>query len=156
MPKKNQKNQKMRKTPVVEGTVTPFTFPDWMKMSPGSLIMGLALYRHATMLAESWYVSDPNKLKIVERLGYFPVNAILEKTVRWRENLSPEKKMVNQTAVYMRSFEEHLQDVSKKDSCKLYNMKYQLPVGIFLGHVIRVEGITLVNVLTADGIDCWI
>jgi hypothetical protein len=31
-----------------------------------------------------------------------------------------------------------------------------MPIGIYLGHIIRCDGVSLVNVLTSEGYDVWL
>lgn len=119
--------------------------------------MGLAVYRNGCMLASQWYVSDPNKLSIIKKMGSFPVNAILEKSVRWRQNFRDVKKLVARTAVYMKTRDEIKKDLNQyKDHNMLIQFTHELPIGIFLGHIIRVEGTTYVNIMTPEGFDVWI
>lgn len=147
----------MRKNLIVSDPIQPYTFPGWMMMKPGALLMGLAVYRNSAMPASEWYVSDPNKLEIIQRIGSFPVNVILEKSVRWRQSLRDSKKLVASVAVYIRTRDDMRMDLEKhRDHNMLVKFNYQMPIGIFLGHIIRVDGVSYVNIMTPEGYDIWI
>jgi hypothetical protein len=136
--------------------IQPYTFPGWMMMKPGTLLMGFAIDRYSAKPASEWYIADPNRLEIIQRKGIFSVNVISESTMRWRQRLREFKKSVAQVAVYIRTRNELEEDLVQHPHHMHIDFKYELPIGIFLGHIIRANGVSDVNVMTPEGFDVWL
>lgn len=63
--------------------------------------------------------------------------------------------MVGKTRVY-RPPVEMIRSCQKESRVIILKFTIGLPVGIYLGHIIRFDGVSLVNVLTSEGYDVWI
>lgn len=125
----------------------PYCLADFVRMKPGSVLMGFAKVGNSWKLAENWLLPEQfNSWKTIK------ICPVLEHRVRWRQHLRSHSKMVKTTRIYRPPIEM----IKNKDRVIMMNMEIGIPVGIYLGHIIRFGGVSLVNVLTNEGFDVWI
>lgn len=117
-----------------------YSFADFLSMKPGTFIEGFLEFpdRNGRLLARTW--EGPSTTKIVQ--------VYKESVVEWR-NLP--KQTVSKTVYHK---------LSKYPSTFGRTTKHLFhrgqPLGIYLGHLARFDGVFFVNVLTHSCEDVWI
>ena len=125
-----------------------YRLADYLRMKPGTIIPGMTRPENSWCLSPDWTM--PENMADWKTIKISP---ILEHRVRWRQHLRKHSRMVGSTRVYRPPVELIR---SNQDRVVVTRVDVGLPVGIYLGHIIRFDGVSLVNVLTHEGFDVWI
>jgi hypothetical protein len=131
---------------------TPYCLVDYLKMQPGTILTGLVRVEDpgSWRLGKEWHVPEPmNSWKSVK------VTSFLEHRVRWRQHLRRFSRDIKNNRIYLPT--TNIVEMSQEEKrILLLNFEIGSLIGMFLGHIIRYNGITLANVLTCDGYDVWL
>lgn len=98
---------------------------------------------------DPWTVLPPGKISY---LGYF----LSEYSLKWRDNLHQYSRKISKSRLYTPRLELIDGSWRKLPNTMQIRLNVTSPVGIYLGHVLRCNGVYLVNILTMDGWDLWI
>jgi hypothetical protein len=129
-------------------TIRPYKLAEYLEMKPGTLLMGLMKVDSSWQLSTGWSLpKDMSSWKTVK------VAPFLEHRTRWRQHLRKHSEMVKNTRIYKPPSELIRNGASRVIVTKL---EVGMPIGIYLGHIIRCDGVSLVNVLTSEGYDVWL
>lgn len=129
---------------------TPYCLADYLKMRPGFLLNGLVRVGMTCKPAFDWSLPEWGKdWKSIKESPF------LEHRTRWRQHLRKHSRMVGQSRVYRPPVE--LINTCQQEK-RTIGIRFVVgePIGIYLGHIIRVNGVSLVNVLTNEGHDVWL
>ncbi len=126
----------------------PYCLADYLRMTPGTIIPGLVKPGNSWKPASEWVLPDG-----MESWKTVKVCPFLEHRVRWRQHLRKHSRMVGHTRVYRPPVEMIR---GNEDRVIVTKMEIGMPIGIYLGHIVRIDGVSLVNVLTSEGFDVWI
>lgn len=129
---------------------TAYRLVDYLKMRPGSVLNGLVRVGTAWKPAFDWSLPEWGKdWKSIKESPF------LEHRTRWRQHLRKHSRMVGQSRVYRPPVE--LINTCQQEK-RTIGIRFVVgePIGIYLGHIIRVNGVSLVNVLTNEGHDVWL
>jgi len=129
---------------------TPYCLADYLKMQPGTILSGLARPGNSWKLAPEWFLPEG-----MESWKTVKTSPFLEHRVRWRQHLRKHSRMVGKSRVY-RPPVEMIRSCQEENRVILLKFPVGFPVGIYLGHIIRFDGVSLVNVLTNEGYDVWL
>lgn len=125
-----------------------YSLAEWIKMEPGSIIPGLCPENYLWVPSKSWQAVLPKQL--------IAVASPAEKHVEWRK-LAPRKKVKKVNLLMPDEWqlkEDKYFGLFHKTEIVIFNP--ELPVGIFLGNILRTNGRNLVNILTISGYDIWL
>ena len=134
--------------------IEPYKFHDWATMRPGMLVGGFIATETGFELGPSWQL--PSSTKIL------PYTVLVEGFIEFREKILQTHLTKSNTAFYYPNYKLFLELISDAQTAhstrymKVIKFKVGEPIGMFLGHIIRVDGITKVNILTLSGFDVWI
>jgi hypothetical protein len=105
-------------------------------------------------LGESWGLLETDYHP--RRKNVLVQHPLTEYRVKWRQRLRPYAKDINGTKLYLPPVEivESIWD-NPKNTMKI-GFNTTLPIGMYLGHILRVNNVTLVNVLVFEGYDLWL
>lgn len=129
---------------------SPYCLADYLKMKPGALLSGLVKPGNSWKLAHEWALPEG-----MENWKTVKISPFLEHRVRWRQHLRKHSRMVGRSRVY-RPPVELIRNCQEENRVIVIKVPVDIPVGIYLGHIIRFDGVSLVNVLTNEGYDVWI
>jgi hypothetical protein len=130
--------------------IIPYCFVDYLRMKPGTLLGGFVRVGEKWKPSPRWELPDwLNKDKPV-RFNFF-----LEHRTRWRQHLRKHSKMIGRNRIYYPPVDS-IKSCEQENRFITINFTIDYPIGIYLGHIIRIEGVSLVNILTSEGYDIWI
>jgi hypothetical protein len=126
----------------------PYCLSDFLRMKPGALILGLSRPESSWKPSPEWEVPES-----MSGLKLLRISPFLEHRVRWRQHLRNYSRLVKQTRVYRPPAQ-----LIQNSENRVIMTKFEIgsPVGIYLGHIVRINGVSLVNILTSDGYDIWL
>ena len=129
---------------------TPYCFVDYLKMQPGTILSGLVRPGNSWKFAPEWVLPEG-----MESWKTVKTSPFLEHRVRWRQHLRKHSRMIGKSRVY-RPPVEMIRSCQEENRVILLKLPVGFPIGIYLGHIIRCDGVSLVNVLTSEGYDVWL
>ena len=131
---------------------TPYTFTDLARMNPGQLIEGIVLTENdGFALGTGW------DLGIIDATTEeVPITVGLEYKLHLRDKILSTYVTKKKVTIYHTN-RDALQEARKdaERDAEVIKFKINHPIGIFLGHIIRSDGVTFINILTTCGKDCW-
>lgn len=128
----------------------PYCLADYLKMQPGAFLNGLVRVGTSWKPASDWFLPEWGKdWKVVKESPF------LEHRTRWRQHLRKHSKLVGRTRIY-RPPVELIRNCQQENRLIMIKFTIGNPIGIYLGHIIRFDGVSLINVLTNEGYDVWI
>ena len=139
-------------------TTTPanaYSLYDFLTMEPGALIMGIAKKHGVLTLSREWdniFISSPE-------VGFLPHTVISEWKLQIKSSKTPTIQFHGIVSVYHAYDHEMLEwikTIKEKNVWRIKRLVPGEPIGVFLGNILRVNGMTLVNVLMLDGEEVWI
>jgi hypothetical protein len=139
----------------MKNEIRPLSLSEIMHLNPGALINGFIHENNLWRIGTGWRLQELDKHP--RRKDLLVCHPISEHKVCWRQRLRPYARELNQSRIYSPPF-----DVVKsifaggQSSTVKVGLNVKLPVGMYLGHILRVEGVTLVNVLLFEGYDVWL
>jgi hypothetical protein len=132
----------------------PYALADFIAMKPGTFVGGLMHIGDSWHLGPEW-LFQAGDVYPKPRSVYF-ARPISEYHVRWRRNLREFSQTISKSRLYRPPFEQIERVWRRQDNTIKLGFDVTKPIGIYLGHVLRSNGITLINVLSGDGFDIWI
>ncbi|TXH11331.1 MAG: hypothetical protein E6R04_01755 [Spirochaetes bacterium] len=131
-----------------------YTFAELMSLVPGTMIGGLVHSQGEWMLGTSWGLMEsdvhPRRKHILVKQPFS------EYRLTWRQRLRHYCKTVKNAKLYNPPY-EIIRDAAA-NPCMTVKIGFDtnMPVGMYLGHIVRTSGLTLVNILVPDGYDVWL
>ena len=129
-----------------EQNVKPYNLSEYLRMPPGALLGGLVDTTAGKKPAHAWGVKTPPR-------GRFVLHVYQEYDVRWRQEFRGYSHLVKGIRVY-RPPQEYIDQY--KEKITMFSVRVNTPIGLYLGHILRMNGVSLVNILTGDGYDVWV
>jgi len=132
----------------------PYAFADFLAMKPGTLLGGFMHIQESWSLGPQWLLQagDINP----KRKNIYSLFPITEYKVKWRQRLREHSRNLSASRFYAPPLDAV--EACWKNPKNTIKIGFDLtkPVGIYLGHFLRCNGVSLVNVLTPEGYDVWI
>jgi hypothetical protein len=134
--------------------IRPYSFADFLAMKPGTLLGG---FMH---IGDSWHIGPEWVFQAGDIYPHgrsrYSLTPILEYRVNWRRKLREYSRKVSRSRLY-RPSQDGLEAGwrSHKNTMKI-EFEVGKPIGLYLGHILRCNSVSLVNVLSPEGYDIWI
>lgn len=134
--------------------VRAFTFSELAAIQPGFIFGGLVHVDGTWKLGPDWNLLETDYHP--RRKGILVQYLLSEHKVKWRQRLRPYAKEVNGSRFYNPPMEEVSKTAGNLGNTIKVGFNTVAPVGMYLGHIVRTEGTTRVNVLIFEGYDVWL
>lgn len=137
--------------------IRPYALADFIAMKPGAFVGGLMHIGNSWHLGPKW-LFQASDMYPKPRSVYF-VRPISEYHVRWRRQLREFSQSISNSILYRPPFEQIEKAwtlINGQNSTIKLGFDVTKPIGIYLGRVLRSNGVMLINVLSGDGFDIWI
>jgi hypothetical protein len=132
----------------------PYAFAELLSLVPGTLIGGLVHSQGEWVLGTGWELMDadthPRRKHILVRQPFS------EYRLTWRQRLRHYCKAVKNCKLYSPPYEIIRDAAANPNMTVKIGFDTNMPVGMYLGHVVRSGSLTLVNILVPDGYDVWL
>lgn len=127
--------------------IKPYTFADFIAMKPGTLVGGFMHLQDSWHLGPEWFFQEDDVYPLQRTT--FNFQPILESKVQWRR--IPGTKFSGS-----KIHRESIASWDLKGCSTKVAFDIAQPIGMYLGHIMRSNSVTYVNILSPDGQDIWI
>lgn len=132
-----------------------YSLAELMSLKPGFIFGGLVHEKgNLWKLGDSWGLLETDYHP--RRKSILPRHPISEHKVKWRQRLRPYFREINGSRIYGPPRDLVSSVWSNPANTISIGFNVALPLGMYLGHILRVDGVTLVNVLAFEGYDVWL
>jgi len=132
----------------------PYALADFIAMKRGTFVGGFMHIGNSWCIGPKW-LFQAGDVYPRHRSVYF-AHPIAEYHVRWRQRLQDFSRQISNSKFYRPPVESAEEDWKQTKNTIKIGFNVTKPLGIYLGHVLRSNGITLINILSEDGFDIWI
>lgn len=131
-----------------------YTFAELMSLVPGTMIGGLVHSQGEWLLGTDWGLMEadvhPRRKHTLVRQPFS------EYRLTWRQRLRHYCKTVKNAKLYNPPYEIIRDAAANPYMTVKIGFDTNIPVGMYLGHIVRSSSLTLVNILVPDGYDVWL
>lgn len=141
--------------------IKKYTFIDWTQMVPGAIIGGFIMTPGGLGLGSDWAI-EMQQQQVWKRI------CISEYYTNLKDRLPVAKISKTGVSIYLTNgrnlsdllIDSILENVENGQDRYRHNVSIKFtinhPIGIFLGNILRVDGLTYVNLLTLEGQEIWL